>query len=85
MKNEVVYINENGVEIKVEVILSFSIEELRKNYIAYTINDDDSLETAVVLINEVDIETNKLLPIKFEEKELVLATYNDIKKTIFGE
>lgn len=85
MKNEAVYINENGEEIRVEVILSFSIEELNKNYIAYTINDDDSLETAVVLINEVDIETNKLLPIKFEEKEMVLTTYNDIKKTIFDE
>jgi uncharacterized protein YrzB (UPF0473 family) len=85
MKNEAVYINENGEEIRVEVILSFSIEEFNKNYIAYTINDDDSLETAVVLINEVDIETNKLLPIKFEEKEMVLTTYNDIKKTIFGE
>lgn len=85
MKNEAVYINENGEEIRVEVILSFSIEELNKNYIAYTINDDDSLETAVVLINEVDIETNKLLPIKFEEKEMVLTTYNDIKKTIFEE
>ncbi len=85
MKNEAVYINENGEEIRVEVILSFSIEEFNKNYIAYTINDDDSLETAVVLINEVDIETNKLLPIKFEEKEMVLTTYNDIKKTIFDE
>ena len=85
MKNEAVYINENGEEIRVEVILSFSIEEFNKNYIAYTINDDDSLETAVVLINEVDIETNKLLTIKFEEKEMVLTTYNDIKKTIFDE
>lgn len=85
MKNEAVYINENGEEIRVEVILSFSIEEFNKNYIAYTINDDDSLETAVVLINEVDIENNKLLPIKFEEKEMVLTTYNDIKKTIFDE
>lgn len=85
MKNEAVYINENGEQIRVEVILSFSIEEFNKNYIAYTINDDDSLETAVVLINEVDIETNKLLPIKFEEKEMVLTTYNDIKKTIFDE
>lgn len=85
MKNEAVYINENGEEIRVEVILSFSIEEFNKNYIAYTINDDDSLETAVVLINEVDIEANKLLPIKFEEKEMVLTTYNDIKKTIFDE
>lgn len=85
MKNEAVYINENGEEIRVEVILSFSIEEFNKNYIAYTINDDDSLETAVVLINEVDIEYNKLLPIKFEEKEMVLTTYNDIKKTIFDE
>ena len=65
MKNEAVYINENGEEIRVEVILSFSIEEFNKNYIAYTINDDDSLETAVVLINEVDIENNKLLPKKF--------------------
>ena len=63
MKNEAVYINENGEEIRVEVILSFSIEEFNKNYIAYTTNDDDSLETAVVFINEVDIENNKLLPI----------------------
>ncbi len=85
MKNEKIYINENGEEIKVEVILSFEVEELNKCYIAYTINDDDSYETAVVLISEYNSDTNQLLPISFEDKDKVLAVYNDIKKIIFEE
>ena len=84
MKNEKVFINENGVEIKVEVILAFEVEELGKSYVAYTINDDDSHETAMVLISEYNLDNNQLLPIAFEDKEKVLAVYNDIKK-IFGE
>ena len=85
MKNEKIYINENGEEIKVEIVLSFEVEELNKSYIAYTINDDDSYETAVVLISEYNSETNQLLPISFEDKDKVLAVYNDIKKIIFEE
>lgn len=85
MKNEKIYINENGEEIKVEVVLSFEVEELNKSYIAYTINDDDSYETAVVLISEYNPETNQLLSISFEDKDKVLAVYNDIKKIIFEE
>lgn len=85
MKNEKVYINENGEQIKVEVILAFEVEELNKSYVAYTINDDDSYETAVVLISEYNPETNQLLSISFEDKDKVLAVYNDIKMTIFEE
>ena len=85
MKNEKIYINENGEEIKVEIVLSFEVEELNKSYIAYTINDDDSYETAVVLISEYNPETNQLLSISFEDKDKVLAVYNDIKKIIFEE
>ena len=85
MKNEKVYLNENGIEIKVEVILAFEVEELNKSYVAYTINDDDSYETAIVLISEYNQENNQLLPIAFDDKEKVLAVYNDIKNMIFGE
>lgn len=85
MKNEKVYINESGVEIKVEVVLAFEVEELGKSYVAYTINDDDSYETAIVLISQYNPETNQLLAIPFEDKEKVYAVYNDIKKMIFGE
>lgn len=85
MKNEKVYINENGEKVSVEVILSFSIEEVNKNYIAYTINDDDSHEKAIVLISEIDIQTNKLKSIDDSDKEMVLATYNEIKMKIFEE
>ncbi|MBR2138462.1 MAG: DUF1292 domain-containing protein [Bacilli bacterium] len=85
MKNEKVFINENGEEIKIEIVFSFRLEELNKNYIAYTINDDDSLPTALIFISELDPNTNQIISIKEEEKEMVMTAYEEFKKGVFEE
>ncbi len=85
MKNEKVFINENGEEIKIEIVFSFRLEELNKNYIAYTINDDDSLSTALIFISELDPNTNQIISIKEEEKEMVMTAYEEFKKGVFEE
>ena len=85
MKNFMIVKGENGAEIKVEVLFSFGVEEYKKNYIAYTLNDDDSTPTATVFISELDNETNKILSIPFEEKEFVLKTYEEVKKMIMED
>lgn len=74
-----------GEQIKIEIILSFALEEYEKNYIAYTINDDDSLSSAIILISEIDTNTNKLKSIPFEEKDMVLQSYEELKKSLFEE
>ena len=85
MKNEKIVINENGEETKIEIVLSFRLEEQNKEYIAYTINDDDSMETALVFISEIDVETNKLKSIDENDKETVLIAYEELKRELFNE
>ena len=85
MKNFMIVKDENGTEIKVEVLFSFGVEEYKKNYIAYTLNDDDLSATATVFISELDSETSKILSIPFEEKEFVLKTYEEVKKMIMED
>ena len=85
MKNEKIVINEAGEEIKIEIVLSFRLEEHNKEYVAYTINDDDSMETALVFISEIDVETNKLKSIDENDKETVLIAYEELKRELFNE
>lgn len=85
MKNEKIVINENGEETKIEIVLSFRLEEQNKEYVAYTINDDDSMETALVFISEIDVETNKLKSIDENDKETVLIAYEELKRELFNE
>jgi len=84
MKNIIKTINENNEEITLEIILNFRIDEFNKEYVAYTINDNDVDEDVVVFISELYYENNipKIKSIKEEEKEMVLLFYNNIKETI---
>ena len=81
MGNVVKVKNENGEEIKIEIILSFSVEELNKRYIAYTLNDDGKKPKVAVLISEID-SNNKIKNIPFEERKLVMAAYNGAKDLV---
>ena len=85
MKNEKIVTLPTGEKVKIEVILSFRLEELNKNYVAYTINDDDSLETATVFISEIDTETNKLKNFDEKDKDLILTAYEELKQKLFEE
>jgi len=84
MKNILNTINEFGQEITIEILLNFKIEELNKEYVVYTINDDNVSEEVDMIISEIYYENNipKIKSIDEDEKEMVILFYNDIKNSI---
>ena len=82
MDNYVIVKDENGNDIKIEVILDFGVEEYNKEYIAYTLNDDGVSETKAVFISEIDPETKKLKSIPFDQKDAVMQAYEAAKELV---
>lgn len=84
MKNSLKIINEFEQEIIIEIILSFRIEELNKEYVVYTINDDNISDDVNIIISEIEYTNNvpKIKSILEEEKEMVILFYNNIKNSI---
>jgi uncharacterized protein YrzB (UPF0473 family) len=84
MRNELITTDESGKEIKIEIVLSFKIDEINKNYVAYTINDDGKSETVDIFISEIvyDNDVPRLVSIPDNEKNMALLFYNNIKKNI---
>lgn len=80
-RNTITIKDEQNNDLVIELLLNFKIETLGKEYIAYTINDNNVSETVLVYISEIIYENGiqKIIPIKDEEKELVLSFYNDIR------
>ncbi len=85
MDNFVIVKRENGEQIKIEIVLSFKIEEYNKQYIAYTINNDNIQDDVPLLISEIDPVTQKIKNIPENEKSIVLETYNQVKNSILNE
>ena len=80
-------VDENGNKINVSVMGMFEIPDLEKKYIMYgLVNDDESMENGCVLLGEVvgEGEDLQILGILPEEKEMVVAYYNEIS-TQLGE
>ena len=79
-------VNENGEEVKIDIIMQFKIEENNKEYVIFTVNDDGKSED--VYINIAGIEESdgkpKLRLIPEEEKNLVLVFYDNLRDTISG-
>ena len=79
-------LNENGEEVKIDIIMQFKIEENNKEYVVFTVNDDGKSED--VYINIAGIEEDdgefKLRLIPEEEKNLVLVFYDNLRDTISG-
>lgn len=79
-------LNENGEEVKIDIIMQFKIEENNKEYVVFTVNDDGKSED--VYINIAGIEEKdgefKLRLIPEEEKNLVLVFYDNLRDTISG-
>lgn len=84
MDNYVVVEKENGEKIKIEIILSFVVEEVGKEYIAYTLNDDGKSDVEMVMISEIDMQTQKIKAIPESEKDIVLKYYEDAKNIILN-
>lgn len=77
-------INEVGQSVKIEIIGRFRIAEVDREYIIYTLNDDNISDEVIVLIAQVKIENSKmkLLSIPDKERNMVVAFFNSIKNNI---
>lgn len=84
MENKINVKDHEGNDITIEIITTFTLKELNKNYVVYTINDDGISENVTVLINEFILENEqpKIVPIPKEETKMVLAFYNTIRENI---
>ena len=88
MKEMKIY-DANGNQINVSVIGMFRIPDLEKEYVMYSLMDDDvNNENAGVLLGEVvrDEDGNiQVLGILSEEKDVVVAYYNEIADQLGGD
>ena len=77
--------DKNGNKVEVSMLGMFRIPDLEKQYIMYGLVDDDPYnENGGVLLGEVigEGENMQIVGILEEEKELVVAYYNEISKQI---
>ena len=75
----------NGKEVSVEVIGGFRVEDLDKEYVLCSYDDDKDSDKVLMVILEVEEDEfgNRILvSIPDEEKEIVLNCYNAIKQNI---
>ena len=84
MNNKVTVHAAEGNVLNFEILATFRIEELTKQYVIYTLNDDGISEDVTLLINEyvVENEQPKIVPIPKEEVNLVLTFYNNLRNNI---
>lgn len=84
MINKKVVKNEKGEDVVIELLMTFSVEKTNKNYVVYTINDDETNAKATILISEIQQKEDKVVVVDIpeEEKELVINCYNDIKNSL---
>ena len=84
---DIKYIDDSGKEITVSVIGYFRIKELEKEFIMYSLVDNDiNDDSGHVILGEVVKENGvvQILGIESEERDMVLAYYNEISNQIGG-
>lgn len=77
----------DGKEVSVEVIGGFRVEDLDKEYVLCTYDDNKDSDKVLMVILEVELDefgNRNLISIAEEEKEIVLNCYNAIKQDILG-
>lgn len=79
-------LNENGDEIKIDIIMQFRIEETNREYVVFTVNDDGKSEEVYVNIAGLKKENGEyqLRLIPEEEKNMVLVFYDNLRDNISG-
>lgn len=84
MNDNINVINVDGKEIKIDIIMQFRIEEVNKEYVVYTINNDNEIDNAYISISEIEYIDDKynLKLIPENEKNMVLIFYDNIRDTI---
>lgn len=84
---EVNYKDENGNVVNVSVMGFFRIPDLEKEFVMYSIMDDDnSNDQGLVLLGEVlrNGDDIQIVGIDVNEKEMVVAYYNEISEQMGG-
>ena len=84
--NKIEVINELDELVKINVIGQFAIEELNREYILYTLNDDGNSDDVIVLVAQVESKDGKmkLLSIPEDEKNMVALFFDNIKDSANG-
>ena len=81
------YTDQNGNTMNIEAIKIFKIDELGKEYIIYSIMDnDDSNPDGELLFGEIirNDDSIQILGILPNEENIVIAYYNEIKNQLGG-
>ena len=81
------YTDQNGNTMNIEAIKIFKIDELGKEYIIYSIMDnDDSNPEGELLFGEIirNDDSIQILGILPNEENIVIAYYNEIKNQLGG-
>lgn len=83
MKNVLVVRNENNEELTIELLFNFKIEDIGKEYIVYTVNDDGVSNNVGVIISEIIYNEGipQIVPIDESEKEMVLLFYANVRNS----
>lgn len=82
---EINFKDDNGNNMNISLIGFFKIEELNKEFIMYSLLDDnDSNNEGHVILGEVLREEDdiKIVGIESSEKDLVVAYYNEISQQL---
>ena len=81
------FVDESGKEMTISLIGYFKVTDLGKEFIMYSMIDDDSNnDMGHVILGEVVREESvvQILGIESDEKDMVLAYYNEISNQIGG-
>ncbi len=71
MENEREYLfvtDEEGNEIKCEIVMTFTSDEFNKSYVVYQIKDDDSGEYYAASYNPEDDDEGKLFEVETDQE-----------------
>ena len=88
MEKEMIIKSEDGKDITISIVGEFRVEELDKEYIIYSIVDsDENNGMGGILIGEVDRDDDevKVLGIKDDERNMVMAFYKEISNQVGEE
>ena len=80
-------LDENGNEIKIDVIMQFNIQDVEKEYIVFTVNDDGKSSDVYINITELQKDENGVYQLKLipdNEINMVLAFYDGLRDAICG-
>ena len=87
-KEHVTIQNEQGENINISVLGTFQIPDIKKEYMMYSmVDENDSNSLGAVLIGELLNDEDKLqvVGIPEEDKEMIVAYYNEISQQMGGE